>query len=328
MDITTTYMGLHLRSPIIVGSSALSENIDNSIAYEKAGAGAIVLKSLFEEQILHDVDEQRLNNIYGSFDDQEYYAMYYSKKHNLTQYVNLIKKHKAALDIPIIASINCASPEEWTSYAKMIEDAGADALEVNLFLLPADIDITGEAKEKNYFEIVEKLSEAITIPFSLKISYYFSGLANFIYRLSKTKASSVVLFNKFYSPDVDIETEKVVSGNVLSCKDLNTMTLRWIGILYDKVDMEFTASRGVFTGEQVIKNLLVGAQVVQIVSAIYKDGPEIIESMTSTLKDWMMRHNYHTIKEFRGNSSQKNIKKPVLYERTQFMKYFSDASYK
>ncbi len=328
MDISTTYMGLHLKSPIIVGSSALSENIENSIAYEKAGAGAIVLKSLFEEQILHDVDEQRLNNIYGSFDDQEYYAMYYSKKHNLTQYVNLIKKHKEALDIPVIASINCASPEEWTSYAKMIEDAGADALEVNLFLLPADIDITGEAKEKNYFEIVEKLSQAITIPFSLKISYYFSGLANFIYKLSKTKASSVVLFNKFYSPDVDIETEKVVSGNVLSCKDLNTMTLRWIGILYDKVDMEFTASRGVFTGEQVIKNLLVGAQVVQIVSAIYKDGADIIESMTSTLKDWMFRHNYQKIEDFRGNSSQKNIKKPVLYERTQFMKYFSDASYK
>ncbi len=328
MDISTSYMGLHLKSPIIVGSSALSENVENSIAYEKAGAGAIVLKSLFEEQILHDVDEQRLNNMYGSFNDQEYYAMYYSKKHNLTQYINLIKKHKAALKIPVIASINCVSAEEWTTYAKMIEDAGADALEVNLFLLPADIDVTGEEKEKNYFEIIDKISNAVSIPFSLKISYYFSGLANFVYRLSKTKASSVVMFNKFYSPDVDIETEKVVSGNVLSCKDLNTMTIRWIGILYDKVDMEFTASRGVFTGEQVIKNLLVGAQVVQIVSAIYKDGPEIIEKMTGTLKDWMMRHNYKKIEDFRGNSSQKNIKKPVLYERTQFMRYFSDASYK
>ncbi len=328
MDISTSYMGLHLKSPIIVGSSALSENVENSIAYEKAGAGAIVLKSLFEEQILHDVDEQRLNNMYGSFNDQEYYAMYYSKKHNLTQYINLIKKHKAALKIPVIASINCVSAEEWTTYAKMIEDAGADALEVNLFLLPADIDVAGEEKEKNYFEIIDKISNAVSIPFSLKISYYFSGLANFVYRLSKTKASSVVMFNKFYSPDVDIETEKVVSGNVLSCKDLNTMTLRWIGILYDKVDMEFTASRGVFTGEQVIKNLLVGAQVVQIVSAIYKDGPEIIEKMTGTLKDWMMRHNYKKIEDFRGNSSQKNIKKPVLYERTQFMRYFSDASYK
>jgi dihydroorotate dehydrogenase (fumarate) len=328
MDISTRYMGLYLKSPVIVGSSALSEDIENAIAYEKAGAGAIVLKSLFEEQILHDVDEQRLNNMYGAFNDQEYYAMYYSKKHNLTQYINLIKKHKAALNIPVIASINCVSAEEWTSYAKMIEEAGADALEVNLFLLPADIDVTGEEKEKNYFEIIEKISEAVKIPFSLKISYYFSGLANFVYRLSKTKASSVVMFNKFYSPDVDIETEKVVSGNVLSCKDLNTMTMRWIGILYDKVDMEFTASRGVFTGEQVIKNLLVGAQVVQIVSAIYKEGPEIIEQMNSTLKDWMLRHSYKTIEEFRGNASQKNIKKPVLYERTQFMRYFSDASYK
>ncbi|MCD6353984.1 MAG: diguanylate cyclase, partial [Prolixibacteraceae bacterium] len=142
MDISTSYMGLKLKSPIIVGSSALTEKIENSIAYEKAGAGAIVLKSLFEEQILHDVDEQRLNNMYGSFNDQEYYAMYYSKKHNLEQYIRLIKKNKEALDIPVIASINCVSSEEWTRYAKMIEDAGADALEVNLFLLPADIEVT------------------------------------------------------------------------------------------------------------------------------------------------------------------------------------------
>ena len=328
MDISTSYMGLKLKSPIIVGSCSLTENIENSVAYEKAGAGAIVLKSLFEEQILHDVDEQRLNNMYGSFNDQEYYAMYYSKKHNLTQYINLIKKNKKVLDIPVIASINCVSAEEWITYAKMIQDAGADALEINLFLLPAEIDVTGVQKENNYFEIIDKISNAITIPFSLKISYYFSGLANFVYRISQTKASSVVLFNKFYSPDVDIETEKVVSGNVLSCKELNTMTLRWIGILYDKVDVEFTASRGIFTGEQVIKNLLVGAQTVQVVSAIYKDGAKILESMTHILKDWMFRHNYNSIEEFRGNASQKNIKKPVLYERTQFMRYFSDAGYK
>ena len=328
MDISTNYMGLKLKSPIIVGSCSLTENVENSIAYEKAGAGAIVLKSLFEEQILHDVDEQRLNNIYGSFNDQEYYAMYYSKKHNLTQYTNLIKKNKEALDIPVIASINCATSDEWISYAKMIEDAGADALEVNLFLLPAETDILGVQKEDNYFEIIEKIGETITIPFSLKISYYFSGLANFVHRISQTKASSVVLFNKFYSPDVDIETEKVVSGNVLSCKELNTMTLRWIGILYDKVDIELTASRGIFTGEQVIKNLLVGAQTTQIVSAVYEDGADVIKSMTHTLKDWMFRHNYKSIEEFRGNASQKNIKKPVLYERTQFMRYFSDAKYK
>lgn len=326
MDISTSYMGLKLKSPIIVGSSSLTENVENSIAYEKAGAGAIVLKSLFEEQILHDVDEQRLNNMYGTFNDQEYYAMYYSKKHNLDKYINLIKKNKEALDIPVIASINCVSSNEWISYAKMIEDAGADALEVNLFLLPAEIDVTGEQKENVYFDIIEKISQVVNIPFSLKISYYFSGLANFIHRIAQTKASSVVLFNKFYSPDVDIETEKVMSGDVLSCKELNVMTMRWIGILYNKVDIELTASRGIFTGEQVIKNLLVGAQTIQVVSAVYKDGPKTIEIMVNVLKDWMMRHNYNSIEEFRGNASQKNIKKPVLYERTQFMRYFSDAN--
>ncbi|MBU2652402.1 MAG: dihydroorotate dehydrogenase-like protein [Bacteroidetes bacterium] len=328
MDVSVSYMGLSLKSPIIVGSSSLTENVENSIAYQKAGAGAIVLKSLFEEQILHDVDEQRLNNMYGSFNDQEYYAMYFSKKHNLTQYVNLIKKTKEALDIPVIASVNCVTADEWIAYAKMIEDAGADALEVNLFLLPADVDISGLEKEAIYFEIIEKIGNAISIPFSLKISFYFSGLANFVYQLSKTKASAVVLFNKFYSPDVDIEKEKVISGDVLSCKELNTMTLRWIGILYDKVNIELTASRGIFTGEHVIKNLLVGAQAVQVVSAIYKEGPKAIESMMNTLTDWMLRHNYDTIADFRGKASQKNIKRPVLYERTQFMRYFSDAGYK
>ena len=327
MDISTNYMGLQLKSPIIVGSSSLTENIGNSKAYEKAGAGAVVLKSLFEEQILHDVDEQRLNNMYGSFNDQEYYAMYYSKKHNLTQYINLIKKNKEALNIPVIASINCVSADEWIAYAKMIQDAGADALEVNLFLLPADVHVSGIEKENTYFDIIGKISDAISIPFSLKISYYFSGLANFIYRLAETKASSVVLFNKFYSPDVDIEKEKVISGDVLSCKELNTMTLRWIGILFNKVNIELTASRGIYNGEQVIKNLLVGAQAVQIVSAIYKKGPKIIETMIHDLEDWMFRHNYNSIEEFRGKASQKNIKKPVLYERTQFMRYFSDAGY-
>ena len=327
MDLSVNYMGLKLKSPIIVGSSGLTEHIENSVAYEKAGAGAIVLKSLFEEQILHDVDEQRLNNMYGSYADQEYYAMYFSKKHNISQYTNLIKKNKEALNIPVIASINCVSSDEWTSYATFIEEAGADALEINLFLLPAETDHTGVEKEKIYFDIIEKIEKTISIPFALKISYYFSGLANFIYRVAQTKASAVVLFNKFYSPDVDIETEKIISGDVYSCAQLNTMTIRWIGILYDKINIEFAASRGIFDGEAVIKNLLVGAQVTQIVSAIYKHGPEVLESMHRTLIDWMTRHQYNSIAEFRGKASQKNIKKPVLFERTQFMRYFSDAGY-
>ncbi len=327
MDLSTTYMGMKLKSPIIVGSSGLSEKIENSIAYEKAGAGAIVLKSLFEEQILHDVDEQRLNNMYGSYADQESYAMYYSKKHNITQYINLIKKNKEALNIPVIASVNCVSADEWTPYAKLIEEAGADALEVNLFLLPAEINHTGEEKEQIYFDIIEKIGSEINIPFALKISYYFSGLANFIYRLSQTKASAVVLFNKFYSPDVDIEKEVIIPGDILSCKELNTMTLRWIGILYNKIRMDLVASRGIYDGEAVIKNLLVGARITQIVSAIYKEGPRVLEEMISTLSDWMERHEYNTIEQFRGNASQKNIKKPVLFERTQFMRYFSDAGY-
>ncbi len=325
MDLSTTYMGLNLKSPIIVGSSGLTEHVSNSITYQKAGAGAIVLKSLFEEQILHDVDEQRLNNMYGSFADQEYYAMYYSKKHNLTKYTDLIKESKDSLDIPVIASVNCVSAEEWIRYAKLIEEAGADALEVNLFQLPADIDQTGEEKEQIYFDIIHKIQEEINIPFALKISYYFSGLANFIKRISETQAAAVVLFNKFFSPDVDIEKEKLIADTIMSCKQLNIMTIRWIGILYEKLRIDFAASRGIYDGETVIKNLLVGAHITQIVSAVYKEGPDIIRKMNDTLADWMTRHNYNNIADFRGNASQHNIKKPVLYERTQFMRYFSDS---
>ncbi|MBN3035567.1 MAG: dihydroorotate dehydrogenase-like protein [Bacteroidales bacterium] len=327
MDISTTYMGLKLKSPIVVGSSGLTEHSTNSIAYAKAGAGAIVLKSLFEEQILHDVDEQRLNNMYGTFSDQEYYALYFSKKHNITKYLDLIRQNKEAVDIPVIASINCVSAEEWISYARVIEQAGADALEINMFLLPAETDKTGEEKERVYFDIIEKVSQVISIPFALKISYYFSGLANFISRVAQTKASALVLFNRFYSPEVDIEKERIVPGDILSSAGLNTMTIRWIGILYDRVKTEFAASGGVSDGETVVRNLLVGAQVTQVVSAIYKHGPEIIESMLSTLKEWMQRHHYETIDQFRGKVSQKNIRNPILFERTQFMRYFSDAGY-
>lgn len=320
-------MGLTLKSPVIVGSSGLSENTAMAVALEQAGAGAIVLKSLFEEQIMHDVDAQRVNNMYGSFSDQENYALYFSRKHNLTQYINMIKELRTKLSIPVIASINCASGDEWVSFAKTIENAGADALEVNLFLLPGDINQTGDEKEAIYFDIIAKIKAVITIPFSLKISYYFSGLANFIHKLSFTGARSVVLFNKFWSPDVDIETEKVVPGDVFSIKELNTMSLRWIGILYNKVNLELAASRGIFDGETVIKNLLVGAQVTQIVSAIYKNGPQAITQMNETLASWMERHHYDSIEQFRGKAAQTNIRQQAMYERTQFMKYFSDAGY-
>lgn len=327
MDLSTTYMGLRLKSPVIVGSSGLTAKINTNLALEENGAGAIVLKSLFEEQILHDVDEQRLNNMYESFTEQENYARYFTMKHNLQEYTDMIRINKEKLSIPVIASINCFSSDEWTSYAKMIEDAGADALEVNLFMLPADIEYRGEERESNYFKIIEKVGEELSIPFAVKISYYFSGLANFVYRVSQTKAAAVVLFNKFYNPDVDIEKEKVVPGEVFSVPELNTMTLRWIGILYKRVNIDLAASRGIFDGEAVVKNLLVGAKVTQVVSAVYKEGPGLIRTMNDFLSDWMERHNYISVDEFRGKASQDTGKNPVLFERSQFMQYFSDSQY-
>ena len=209
MDISTTYLGLKLNSPVVVASSGLSETPEQIKRSEDNGAGAVILKSLFEEQIIMDVNSQRVNNMYENFSESEAYALYYTKKHNVEQYLKLIRNSKEQVDIPIIASINCVTNGKWTEFAKKIEDVGADAIEINVSVLPFDINRTSEDSEKVYFNILDKINALVKIPIALKLSHYSANIAHLVQQLSwRKQASAFVLFNRFYNPDIDINTKK------------------------------------------------------------------------------------------------------------------------
>lgn len=324
-NLLTNYMGLELKNPIIVASSGLTDTAKKIVELEKNGAAAVVLKSLFEEQILMDIDEQRVNNMYDSFTDAENYVGYYTKRHKVEEYLQLIRDSKAETSIPVIASINCVSAYEWTEFAVKIQEAGADALELNAFIMPSDEKTLGCKIEEIYFDIINKVKEKVTIPISLKISFYFSGMANFGVELSNTGISSLVLFNRFYRPDIDMDNLKITSAHIYSTPEENAMVLRWIGILSGKVSCDIAATTGIHSGETVLKNLLVGAKAVQISSVIYKKGPEVIQVMLNEMNAWLDEKGFKSVTEIIGKLKQSELVKPMIYERAQFMKYFSDA---
>ncbi len=328
INIATTYMGLELKSPIIVGSSGITEHLDNLVAAEKAGAGAVILKSLFEEQILMDVDAERVNNMYGTYANEEAYALYYSRKNHVDSYLKLISDAKMAIDIPVIASINCISDGEWSFFAKKMQEAGADALELNMFILPSDPEVDSQEIEETYLRIIANIQKEVQIPVSVKIGHYFTDFARFAKKLSQTGIQGMGLFNRFYSPDVDLEKEKIISTHIYSNPDENAMVLRWAGILSPLLDCDISASTGIHNGDAVIKNLLVGAQSVQLASILYTKGLGLITEMNERLKKWMEEKEYQNLSDFRGKLSMKQIAKPMLYERSQFMKYFSDSGRK
>jgi len=324
MNLTTKYLGLNLKNPIVIGASELTNSIESIKELAQAGAGAIVLKSLFEEQILMDINSERLNNMTGAYDHIENHLGFYLKTHSVQQYLNLIKEAKAAVDIPIIASINCYDENEWIDFAAQVQEAGADALEVNLFVMPADVAMTGEQMEVNYMNVTKKLLEVVDIPVSMKLSSYFSGLANFMHELSAVGVHGLVLFNKFYSPKVDIENEAVVANSNKTSSHDNANTLRWMGILSGRVECDLSASTGIHTSEDVIANLMVGATTTQMVSSIMTNGANHITSILKDLEAWMNKKGYASIDDFRGKLNQKNVSNPMMLERAQFMKYFSE----
>ncbi|MFO8235593.1 MAG: dihydroorotate dehydrogenase-like protein [Bacteroidales bacterium] len=329
-DLSTTYMGLELKNPIIIGSSQLTSKVEKIKKLADAGAGAIVLKSLFEEQIKMEVNAQRVNNMYGTYSDVENYVSFYTRKHNIDEYLNLISEATSAVDIPVLASINCISADEWVDFARKIEKAGAVGLELNMFIMPNDPAFDSGAIEKIYFEVVGNIEQYIQIPVALKLSSYFSGLANTFIELSKSKTAGMVLFNRFYSPDVNIDKEKLQVSHIFSKPEDVSNTLRWIGMLADKVDCDLAASTGIHDGQAVIKNLLVGAKATQVVSAVYKNSPAYIKTMLNEIENWMNKKGYNSLQDFRSKLSQSNIKQPMMFERAQFMKYhsnFDDANY-
>lgn len=322
-DLSTTFMGLELKNPIIAGSSALSNSVTGVKKLEEGGAGAVVLKSIFEEEIIHEMDDlmkdiPESSRYMENFDYQDLVI----RRDQLDKYTTLIREAKESVSIPVIASINCAFSYEWVDYAKRLEAAGADALELNMFFLPTDQSRSTEEVEQTYFKIIEKVLGCVSIPVALKISHYFTNLGPMIQKLSTTGISGLVLFNRFYSPDFDIEKLKVVQSSVISSPAEMVTSLRWIAMMSQKVSCDLAASTGIHDGEAVIKQLLAGAQAVQVVSALYRHNPDYIHTMLADLEAWMGRHSYETLEDFRGQMSQDKSVNPAAYERVQFMKYF------
>jgi dihydroorotate dehydrogenase (fumarate) len=324
MNISVNYMGLNLKSPIIVGSSGLTNSVQKIKELEANGAGAVVLKSLFEEQLISeafDVDNKNEHDYPEALD----YINFFTKDSNLTEYLKLIRESKKEVDIPIIASINCVSSGEWVNFAKKMEEAGADGLELNISLLPSDVNKTSDVNEKMYFTIIEKVKSVVKIPIALKMSHYSAGLANLIQKLSWTEnVDAFVLFNRYYSPDIDIKTLKISSTGVFSSPGDIAASLRWVALLSDKIDVDIAASTGVHTGEDLIKQLLAGATAVQVVSAIYLNHPSIMTNMLEELMTWMKAKKYKSISEFQATVNLSELINPAAFERIQFMKYFGN----
>jgi len=326
-SISTSYLGLQLKSPIIVGSSPLTDSVKSITELAKAGAGAVILKSLFEEQIMMDVDALRVNNINDTFADAENYFSFFTREKHLNDYLTLIKECKEQTDIPIIASINCHNVGEWSQFSQKMEKAGADAIELNIFNIPTDKEYNGTEYEKTYFDIIQSVQKEVSIPLSIKVSSYFSGLANFMVKLSQTELNGIVMFNRFYEPEIDINTLEIKSKSFKSLASDNSQVLRWMGILSPIVNCDLCASTGITNSETMIKNLLVGAKSTMIVSQIIKEGPQLITKMNQDLEAWMMEKGFENTADFIGKMSQTNIQKPIIYERTQFMRYFHDADF-
>lgn len=325
-DLSTNYMGFKLRNPIIAGSSGLNKSVENLIKLEKHGAAAVVLKSLFEEQIMHQITktmkhtENAESYVYPEAED---YIGNYTREKDLGEYLRLIEDGKKSVSIPIIASINCLSSSEWISFAKKIEDAGADALELNIFILPSDTKRDSDQNEQIYFDIVMEVMRQVSIPVAVKISYYFSSLAKTALKLSWTGIAGMVLFNRFFSPDIDIDKFEVTPTHVFSSPEEISLSLRWVAMLSDKLHCDIAASTGVHDGEGVVKQLLAGAKAVQVASTLYKNGFEQIGKMTQFLESWMNKHNFKTTDDFIGRLSLKAADNAAAYERVQFMKHFS-----
>jgi dihydroorotate dehydrogenase (fumarate) len=323
VDLATKYMGIKLKNPIIAGSSGLSGSAKGVIELAENGAAAVVLKSIFEEEImLESEDIMREASDEGVNLDQFDYFDLDLKSNRIKKYIDLITESKKNVSIPVIASINCVYSHEWTSFAKQLQDAGADALELNMFFLPSDFDRTTEEKEQAYFQIIEKVRKEVSIPIALKISYYFSNLGPMIQQLSDTGISGLVLFNRFYSPDFDIDKFEVISSNVFSKPSDLSISLRWIGIMSQRVNCDLAASTGVHDGIALIKQILAGANAVQVVSTIYQNGKGQIGKMLETLEGWMEQKGFNNLSEVRGKMSQAKSSNPAAYERMQFMKHF------
>ncbi len=319
--LSVKYLGLDLRSPLIVSSSRLTSSLEHLREAEDNGAGAVVLKSLFEEQIDHYIHAIPDATSYPEADD---YVSYYMRSNTVEEYLNLIRKAKDNLSIPVIPSINCYTSGGWTSFARNIAEAGADAIEINVFFMPVDRKKSAAESEKIYLELIEKLKKTVTIPVAVKIGFRFSNILNIIDQFYVRGIAGVVMFNRFYEPDIDLDRIDIIPAPVFSKEEEMRYVLRWIGMASAQdIKIDISASTGVHSGKDAIKYLLAGANSVQVCSVLYKNGMNFLQTMNRQIEEWMETKGFGSVSDFRGRLNYRNYTKPVVYERTQFMKYFA-----
>lgn len=324
MDLTTNYLGLKLRSPLVVGAALpLTEDIDNIKRMEDAGAAAVVLHSLFEEQIREEKFELHHHSEYGTYSFAE--ALTYFPEPEIfhvgvSEYLSYIAQAKESVNIPIFASLNGSTIGGWTQYAKDIEQAGADGLELNIYSIPTDFNTSAAEVEQNYLDILQAIKSEVKIPVAIKISPFFSNMANMAKRLVESGANGLVLFNRFYQPDINIEELELTSNVLLSTPQAMRLPMRWIAILYGRLSVDFAATSGIQKGQDVIKMMMAGANVTEIVSALLRRGIPYLQEIETDILHWMEEHEYQSIEQMRGSMSQINCPDESTFERVQYMK--------
>jgi dihydroorotate dehydrogenase (fumarate) len=318
-DLATDYLGLKLPTPLVLASSALSNRVDNLEMAEGHGAGAVVLRSLFEEQIeaANTALEEELSR--GAESSAEARTYFPPQRVGPHEYLSLVERAKKALEIPVIASLNCCAPGSWTGYARDIEQAGADALEVNLYAVEADPEVSSAEVEARYLEIVHGVRGAVRIPVAVKLSPYFTSLAHFAARLDRAGVNGLVLFNRFMQPDISLEKQVAVPSLSLSTPAEALVPLRWIALLHGRVKAHLAASTGVHDASGALKQLLAGAQVVQLASTLVKSGIPHLGKILAGVEDWLDRKGYGSVDAARGTISQRALQDPGAYERAQYV---------
>lgn len=323
VNLRTTFAGLNLKNPIIISSSGLTDSALKNKKLEDAGAGAIVLKSLFEEQIMMSASHIDTSD----YPEAQDYISTYVRSHSIKEYVDLIKESKKLCSIPIIASINCYSNNEWTYFAKTMQDAGADALELNILSIETNKDGTYGEKEQHYINIVNSVKHHVSIPIIVKIGNNISNPVALVNQLYANGAKAVVIFNRTYQTDIDIENMSFTTGEIFSSQNILSERLRWTAICSAFVsNIDFAISGGVHEGKDVIKSILAGASSVEICSSLYKHGNNVIEDMKMKLDNWMKEKSYTSISQFKGVINAKAAGDINPFERIQFMKYYSSKS--
>jgi dihydroorotate dehydrogenase (fumarate) len=326
MDLKTRYLGLELRSPLVVAASPLSEEIDGLKQMEDAGAPAVVLYSLFEEQLRQDRAELAHHLEHGTYSTPEaltYFPEPQEFRLGPEEYLKHIQKAKTAIKIPVIASLNGSSTGGWTEYARAIQQAGADALELNIYYIPTDMNLTAVQVEQTYLDILKAVKSAVSIPVAVKLSPFFTNFANMAHRLDQEGANGLVLFNRFYQPDIDLETLEVKPNILLSTPMAMRVPLRWIALLFGKVRASLAATSGIHRASDVLKMLMAGADVTMLCSALIRHGVKQIGVIERDLIAWMEEHEYESVAQLKGSLSQKNCAEPSAFERAQYMKAIS-----